>query len=297
MAYYGFPYRPVRKWSTKLVVYWKHQLAKRNLWYCTSKIYLSRTGPHKDAFVPQCLNGLCGLFESIRCECVLKEGELKEDCLYVCQEWGQVHKEQAGIAPPTMRPRETPHGPIKSPAEFDGDVCCEGLLRTQSARTSARTSTRVRAHTQVDFSAVTPKTQTIQTLPPNGWAVQHFRVPPLLSLFFFFSLPLLHSLSHFPPPSKFNLTHEKMQEEMASLGRPLALIRHTHPFTKGNRVQSSSVFTTLTNDWSVFEAQPKVSHYRRYMAQQQLGLRDICKSTRIWILKSQLSISDQSRCW
>lgn len=74
------------------------------------------------------------------------------------------YTEQAGIAPPTMRPRETPHGPIKSPAEFDGDVCCEGLLRTQSARTS----TRVRAHTQVDFSAVTPKTQTIQTLPPNG---------------------------------------------------------------------------------------------------------------------------------
>lgn len=41
------------------------------------------------------------------------------------------------------------------------------------------------------------------------------------------SLPLLYSLSHFPPPSKFNLTHEKDAGKMASLGRPPALRRHT----------------------------------------------------------------------
>lgn len=57
---------------------------------------------------------------------------------------------------------------------------------------------------------------------------------PALSLSLF---SVFHSFtrSHFPPPSKCNLTHEKDAGKMASLGRPLAFIRRTHPFTKGKQ--------------------------------------------------------------
>lgn len=278
MAYYGFPYRPVRKWSTKLVVYWKTSTCQEKTCGTAPLRYIWAEPAHTKMLLYPSVWMVYAACLKAFAECVCVKGRWVKGGLFVC-----VPRVRAG----TQSKQASLHPPW-------------GRVRRHTAQSNHRLNLTVtsvakvcyehKAHVQAHVCAHIHKSIFLQWHPkPKLSKHCHLTDEPCsvseslpCSLFLFFSLPLLHSLSHFPPPSKFNLTHEKDAGKMASLGRPLALIRHTHPFTKGKQ---SSEFICCSppspNDWSVFEAQPKVSHYRRYMAQQQLGLRDICKSTRI----------------
>lgn len=199
MAYYGFPNRPVRKWPSKLVVCWKTSTRQEtNLWCCTSKLCLSKTSPHKAAFVPRCLNGLCGLFEIALRVCI--KGRWVKGGLFVC-----VLKVRAGTQRASER-RSTHHVSAWDAARPNQTT--DWIWRWRLLRRSVTNTKCTYKHTWTRF--VTPKSQTIQTLPPNGWAVRRFAIPPLLSLFLLSSTPSFALIS--PLQANSIWLTKKMQE-------------------------------------------------------------------------------------